>query len=240
MYNNKRILAIIPARGGSKGVKRKNIKLLNGKPLIWYTIEAAKKSEVIDKIIVSTDDEEIADVAKKFGAEVPFMRPSNLASDTSSSMDVYIHAIEWINNNFEERYDYILILQPTSPLRSSDDIIASIELVINKDANSVVSVCKVDHHPYWTNTLDKDLALNKFIKKEAINKNRQELPDHYRLNGAIYIAKPNYLLKNRNWYKEDSYAYIMPRVRSVDIDSEIDFTIAEVLIKKQQSYKTGS
>ena len=230
MYKGKKILALIPARGGSKGLPGKNIKPLLGKPLIAWTIEQAKASKYIDRIIVSTDDKEIAAVAKKYGAEVPFMRPKELATDKAKGIDVVFHAMSWFRKNEKNRqYDLIMLLQPTSPLRTAEDIDKAIELLFFKKAKAIVSVCEVDHHPLWVNTLPKNGCMKNFIRKEVLNKNRQDLPTFYRLNGAIYLAYCDYLKKQKSFFGEETFAYIMPRERSIDIDSELDLKLAEIL-----------
>ena len=233
MFKGRRFLALIPARGGSKGLKDKNIRQLNNKPLLAYTIEAAKESEIFDRIIVSTDSEKIAAVALKYGAEVPFMRPKELATDTASSMDVLIYTIELLQES-NDKYDYVALLQPTSPLRTSQDIVGAVNLLIEKNANSVVSVCRVEHSPLWSNTLPEDLSLKDFIRPEIRNLRRQDLPIFYRLNGAIYIVKVSYILESKDFFGQESYAYIMPVNRSVDIDTELDLVLAEVLLQHEK------
>jgi len=230
MYKGKKFIAIIPARGGSKGIKNKNIVLLKGKPLIAYSIEAAKESEVFDEIIVSTDSAEIARISMQYGAKVPFVRPEELSTDTASSVGVILHALSYYleQNTY---FDYFMLLQPTSPLRTSKDIKNAVNLIFEKEANSIVSVCEVEHNPLWTNQLPANLSLTDFIKKEFA-KPRQELPKYYRVNGAIYLAKVDYFLENRDFYGEKSFAYIMPRERSVDIDELIDLKLAEVLLEE--------
>ena len=230
MYKEKTILALIPARGGSKGLPRKNIRPLLGKPLIAWTIEQAKASKYIDRVVVSTDDEEIADVAKKYGAEVPFMRPKELATDEAKGIDVVFHAMGWFRKNEKNKqYDLIMLLQPTSPLRTADDIDKAIELLFLKKAKAIVSVCEVDHHPLWANTLPENRCMKDFIRKKIMNKNRQELPTFYRLNGAIYLAYWDYIKEQKGFFGKETFAYIMPKERSVDIDGEIDLRLAEIL-----------
>ena len=233
MFIGRPLLALIPARGGSKGLKDKNIRQLNNKPLLAYTIEAAKESRIFDRIIVSTDSEKIAAVALKYGAEVPFMRPKELATDTASSMDVLIYTIELLQES-NDKYDYVALLQPTSPLRTSQDIVGAVNLLIEKNANSVVSVCRVEHSPLWSNTLPEDLSLKDFIRPEIRNLRRQDLPIFYRLNGAIYIVKVSYILESKDFFGQESYAYIMPVNRSVDIDTELDLVLAEVLLQHEK------
>ena len=234
MYNDKKILGFIPARSGSKGLSRKNILPLLGKPLIAWTIEQSLKSRYIDQVLVSTDSEEIAEISKSYGAEVPFIRPKELATDNAKVMDVIMHAMDWLemNNSF---YDLIILLQPTSPLRTSDDIDSAIELLFSRQAQSIVSVCTVEHHPYWTNTLPSDGCMKDFLRDEIMNKNRQELPIFYRLNGAIYLAFSNYLKAQKGFLGYATYAYIMPQEKSIDIDNDTDFKFAEFLLKNRFS-----
>jgi CMP-N,N'-diacetyllegionaminic acid synthase len=225
MYKDKTFLAIIPARGGSKRLPRKNVLDLNGKPLIAYSIEAGLKSKYIDKVIVSSDDEEILSISKQFGADI-IKRPDELASDTSTSFDAIKHTIE-----NTETYDYIILLQPTSPLRNYEHIDEAIESLEEKNADATVSVCEMDHSPLWSNTLDDSLSMNEFLKDEVINRRSQDLESYYRLNGAIYICKTDKLLELKTFFLKDNiFAYKMDRESSIDIDEEIDFKIAEVLI----------
>ncbi len=231
MYKDKKFIAVIPARSGSKGIPEKNIKPLAGKPLIAYTIEEAKKSKIFDKIIVSTDSEKIAKIAKDYGAEVPFLRPVELATDSSDSMDVVIHAIEFLEKN-NKFFNYVMKLQPTSPLRKDFDIIEAAKLAIEKNANSVISVSECKNHPLWAGILEKDRRMDNFLKDEIKNKNRQELPKYYELNGMIFLAKIEKLLETRDWYMKNSYALIVDKNRSVDIDDIIDFKLAEIIIKE--------
>ena len=224
MHQNKTFLAIIPARGGSKRLPRKNILDLSGRPMISWSIDAGLKSKYIDKVVVSSDDDEILDIAKKFKAET-VKRPGKLASDIATSNDVVKHTLE----NIEE-YDYIVLLQPTSPLRNYKHIDEAIKLLEKKSADAIISVCKTDHTPLWSNTLQEDGSLESFIKDEVIDKRSQDLKDYYRLNGAIYICKRDNFLKEETLFlRENIYAYIMDKESSIDIDEEIDLTIANVL-----------
>jgi len=231
MYNNKKFLAIIPARSGSKGIKNKNIISLKGKPLISYTIESAIESGIFDEVMVSTDSKEIAEISKTYGAKIPLLRPYKLATDEASTLDVILHTLDYYINQ-KIFYDYFVLLQPTSPLRNSEDIVNAVELLFEKNADSVVSVCETDHSPLWSNTLPKDLNLNNFIRQEAKNKPRQELPKYYRINGAIYISKVDKFIKERDFYGLNSYAYIMPLDRSIDIDNFVDLKLAEILLEE--------
>jgi len=225
MYKNKTFLAIILARGGSKRLPRKNILDLNGKPLIAYSIEAGLQSKYIDKVIVSSDDEEILSISKKFGADI-IKRPNKLANDTATSLDAIKHTIE-----NTDKYDYIILLQPTSPLRNAKHIDEAIELLEIKKANAIVSICEMDHSPLWSNTLPQDGSMKEFLRDEVVNKRSQDLPKYYRLNGAIYICKTNRLLEEKSFFLKDNiYSFIMDRKSSIDIDEEIDFKIVEVII----------
>lgn len=228
MYNNKRFVAIIPARSGSKGLKDKNIKELNGKPMMAYTIEAAIQSGIFDDVIVSTDSELYADISIRYGASVPFIRPDYLSTDEATTNEVMVYTLNKLKESGIE-YDYLMILQPTSPLRQPEDILGAVRLLFEKEGNSVVSVCEVEHSPLYMNTIDKSLSLDGFLSKD-IKTRRQELPKYYRLNGAIYLCKVDYYLEDGDLYKENSYAYIMDKERSIDIDDKFDFIVAEKLI----------
>jgi CMP-N,N'-diacetyllegionaminic acid synthase len=235
MINGKKVLAIIPARGGSKGLPGKNIKELCGKPLIAWTIEQAKFCSNIDRIVVSTDDEKIAEIAKKYGAEVPFIRPAELANDTSPTIDVIFHAIDWLKEHEDYRFEYILLLQPTSPLRITEDIEGVIQMLKDKNARSIVSVCETDHHPWWSNTLPENGNMKGFLRPEILNKRRQDLPVFYRLNGAIYLADTGYLRGQNSFFGLDTFAYAMPKEHPIDIDSDIDFKLAGLLLMEKNA-----
>ena len=227
MYNNKRFLAIIPARGGSKRIPKKNILELCGKPLITYSIEAGLGSKYIDEVIVSSDNEDILRISKDSGARV-IDRPTYLANDKASTFDTVKHVIDNI-----ESYDYIVLLQPTSPLRRAVDIDNAIELLIKKEADAVVSVSPMEHSPLWANRLEDSLSLEKFIDEDILNKRSQDLDTYYRLNGAIYICKIDKLLEKKSFFIDKNiYAYIMERKLSIDIDEFIDFQIAELLMNE--------
>ncbi|QOP43233.1 acylneuraminate cytidylyltransferase family protein [Sulfurimonas sediminis] len=223
MYKDKTFLAIIPARGGSKRLPRKNILDLNGKPLIAYTIESALKSKYIDDVVVSSDDDEILTISKKYGADT-IKRPAELATDTATSFDTIKHTIEHV-----KKYDFIVLLQPTSPLRKSHHVDESIELLMDKKADAVVSVCEMDHSPLWSNTLPEDGSMSSFLRDEVKNKRSQDLEKYYRLNGAVYICDSDKLLEEESFFlKENIFAYVMDRESSVDIDEEIDFKMVEI------------
>jgi len=226
MYNTKTILAIITARGGSKGVPLKNIRPLAGKPLIAWTIEQAKKSNYLDRLILSSEDERIIKVAKEWGCEVPFVRPAELARDETPGIEPVLHAI----STLKEHYDYIMLLQPTSPLRSVEDIDKSIEALMKNEAPACVSVSEAEHSPYWMFKVDGSGKMSPLIENKNPIARRQELPPVYELNGAIYIAKIDFILSQRTFHSKQTIAYIMPVSRSIDIDCEMDFACCEWLI----------
>jgi CMP-N,N'-diacetyllegionaminic acid synthase len=228
-----KVLYFIPARGGSKGLPGKNIKKLAGKPLIVWSIDAAKNADLKGDIIVSTDDEAIALIAKNAGASVPFIRPASLAQDTTPTVDVLFHLLE-IQQQKNIKYDLVVLLQPTSPLRTAADINEAYQLFKTKNCSAIVSVCECDHHPLWSNELPEDLSMKNFIRPEIKGKNRQQLPKYYMLNGAVFIAKINYLMKQRAFVSDEATAFIMPKERSLDIDSEADFVLAEYFIAKKK------
>lgn len=222
-------LAVIPARSGSKGLKNKNIKLLLGKPLLAYSIEAAKASGLFEEIYVSTDSEEYAKIAVDYGAKVPFFRSPATATDTASSWEVVRETL----NRYEQigrSFDTVTLLQPTSPLRSSEDIQNAYDLLNTKQANAVVSVCEVDHSPLWCNTLPEDHSLSDFIRKEAKDIPRQSLNTYYRINGGIYMVRVDYLRSGNDIYGSNCTAYIMDKKHSIDIDDELDFQFAEAIM----------
>jgi CMP-N,N'-diacetyllegionaminic acid synthase len=223
------ILYIIPARGGSKGLPNKNIRLLDNKPMIAYSIIAAQNSHYKGKVVVSTDSEKIATISKEYGAEVPFMRPQELATDSAASIDVIFHAIDY----YKERnihFDVVALLQPTSPLRISEDINKAIKKLLDKNAEAIVGVCESEHHPLWTNTLPIDGSMKNFLPESIKGLNRQQLPIYYRLNGAIFISTVDALYKQKTFIHLNTFSYIMPHERSVDIDNEMDFKLAKLLI----------
>ncbi len=230
MYQGKKFLAIIPARGGSKRLPGKNIINLAGKPLISWTIEAARGSKYIDSVIVSTDDNEIAMTARKYSANIPFMRPDNLATDTATSVDVVFHALDELEDN-GEFYDCVILLQPTSPLRTSQNIDESIELLQHEKCDAVISVCKMEHSPLWCNKIPINGDLSNFLDNSVINKRSQDLDQYYRLNGAIYLCNISKLKKEKTFFlKNNSKAYKMKREQSVDIDNKIDLQLATTIM----------
>lgn len=231
----KKILTLITARGGSKGIPKKNIKILNRKPLIQYTIEAAVKSKYTDEIILSSDCEEIIRISKNLGIKVPFIRPKKLAQDRSKQEDAILHAMNWIEKN-NGKFDYILVLVPTTPLRDSKELDKCIEYFLKmKKAKAVFSVCECGHHPLQANKLPKDLSMKKFVKKKYKWMNRQELPIYYQLSGSICISEWNHFKKKKSFLTDQTYAFITSRKKALDIDNIEDFKLAEVLLSEKRS-----
>lgn len=216
-------LALIPARGGSKGIPKKNINLFFGKPLIAWTIEAALKCPQIDRVVVSTDSLEIAEIAAQYGAEVPFIRPPYLSTDEASTIDVVMHAFE-----STEKFDSIVLLQPTSPLRTHEDIGHCLEYAISLQASSVVAVCEAAINPNLLYSISVQNTLMPFIENQISNR-RQDYPTYYQINGSIYYARMDWLLRQRKFIGIGSYAFVMPPERSIDIDTPYDWRLAEFL-----------
>ena len=200
-----------------------------GKPLIAWTIEAALGSKYIDRVIVSTDDDEIAEVSKDFGADVPFMRPVEYATDKAKSVDVVLQLLEQLEIQ-NEKYEYIILLQPTSPLRNTENINESIELLIKRQCAGVISISEAEHSPLWSNTLPDDNSLSGFLDESIINKKSQDLEKFYRLNGAIYLCNSKRLIQEKTFFlKNDIYGFKMSREVSIDIDTSIDLDLARLI-----------
>jgi N-acylneuraminate cytidylyltransferase/CMP-N,N'-diacetyllegionaminic acid synthase len=231
------MLAIIPARGGSKGIPKKNIVNLCGKPLIYYTIEEAIKSKHISEIVLSTDSEEIASIAKQYDeVKIPFMRPSHLAGDNSLAIDNYIFTLNELSKINSKNYTELVVLQPTSPLRKYEDIDNCINLFFEKEADSVISVNKAEHPPIWSLKVD-NLGRASHYFGFSTNKNRQEIETAYMPNGAIFVLKKQ-LIESGSYYSDKTFVHIMPTERSVDIDDMIDLEFAEFLMKRNhERYK---
>ena len=232
-------LGIIPARGASTGVPRKNVCLVAGKPLIGWTIAAARQCPLLDRTIVSTDDEEIAEVARQYGAEVPFLRPADLALDSTPGILPLIHAVRWMEEHEDYRPDYVMLLQPTSPLRVAEDITTGICLAIERDADTVVSLTEVKQHPFWALRMDSDGRTANFLDMDVLElercyPRRQDLPAAYAENGALYLVRRDILLENSTLYGPKFYGFIMPFSRSVDVDTPLDVIVAEALLTNSQ------
>ena len=231
MIDGKSVVALIPARAGSKRLPGKNIRDLAGKPLIAWTIEAAKACKYIDRVVVSTDDQKVAEIAERYGAEIPFLRPAELASDTASTNDVILHFIKQLN---DDRDSILVLLQPTSPLRRGLEIDAAMNMLVEKGASGVVSVCECEHNPIWSGMIDGCGSMLDFNKEEFVGVRSQDLPSYHRINGAIYIYSMKSIVDNEGiFYSKDVYAYEMTREMSVDIDTRFDFDCAEMALRGQ-------
>lgn len=228
-------LAIIPARGGSKGLPGKNIRPLAGIPLIGHTIKAAREAGSVHRVIVSTDDEEIATVARDQGAEHPFLRPAELSDDKASGVEVCLHALAYAEDVLNYHPELAVLLQPTSPMRNADDIDAAITLLRDSGADSVVSVQPVTEYPQWMKKMDGENRISPLFDDLEITSARQDLEDCYLLNGAIYLSTAASLKKHGSFYGGDTRGYLMPEERSIDIDTLNDFLMAETLITRKQS-----
>lgn len=227
MIDNKTVLAVITARGGSKGIPRKNIRDLGGKPLIAWTITEAKRSAYIDRVIVSSEDAEIMDIARFWGGDVPFARPPELAQDETPGIDPVLHALKMVPG-----FDYVVLLQPTSPLRRTRDIDGSIERCIKLNAPACVTVTESKKSPHWMYNINSEWKMRPLLTGNDTMTCRQELPTTFLLNGAVYVAQVKWLMENKNFFGTETVAYPMPTERSVDIDAEIDFLFAELLIRE--------
>jgi len=230
---NKKILGIIPARGGSKGIPKKNIADLSGKPLIAYTIDAALKSKLLTKVIVSTDDKKIADISNEYGCEVPFIRPGSLSGDNVLTYPVLEHAIKFLQENNQETYDAILLLQPTSPFRTSRDIDNAINL-LGKDVDCVISVSNVEgHHPLRMKKIVNNFLVNYIENGFEDMRPRQSLPEVFIRNGSIYLAKMETFTKNKGFFSPLTAPYVMPYEKSVNIDSYLDLIMAREILNQK-------
>lgn len=226
------IVAIIPARANSKRLPGKNIKKLGNKPLIAYTISAALNSRSVKRVIVSTDSKKIASIGQKFGAEIPFLRPKDLATDTSKTVDVLTHLIKKIEIT-SSRPDIVILLQPTSPFTMAQDIELAISTLKKTKTNSCVSMCEIKEHPEWMFKHYKNRAYP-FIKSNKLQKRSQELTKLYTLNGAVYAIRTDFLMREKKIIDPKSLSFIlMPHERSIDIDTRYDFAIAQTMIKLQ-------
>lgn len=228
------MLAIIPARGGSKGLPGKNIRLLNGKPLIAYTIEAAVNSKYIDRVIVSTDSEDIAEVARQYGAEVPFMRPEELASDTAAAIDVYLHATEYVMNETGKKIEKFMVLLPTAPMRTEEHINRAVDFFNNNMASTLISVKEAETPITWYMNKDESNHISNagFGVGNAVT-NRQVNNKYYIPNGAIYILDYDLLKTKRTYYCDNTIGFEMSAEDSIDIDTLTEFKFAEMLIKEK-------
>ena len=230
MYKEKKVIAIIPARGGSKAIPNKNIKLVNQKPLIAYTIEPAKKSKYIDRLIVSTDSKKIEEASLEYGAEVPFLRPAELATDTAKTIDAIIYTIDQLKMK-NENYDYVLTLQPTQPLRTTEQIDESIKMIVDHDWNSLVSISRVSTNPILIRTLKSDGSLKKLLNIRS-DVRRQDFDDYYKINGLIYLNRIDQLLTNSTSLNDNAHGYVTDSKYDLDIDTPDDLENFEFQVKK--------
>lgn len=233
MFKGHRIVCVIPARSGSKGLPGKNIKMLLGKPLIAHTIGQARRSGFIDRVIVSTDSALIAKISKRYGAEVPFIRPKRLASDRASTIDVLLHAVDWIETVDRYEFDLLVLLHASAPLRSVNDIDNCIKLLGERKVSNVFSVCEARRNPYFNMVEVVNGTTVRLVKKRNFTA-RQEAPSVFDVNASIYVWRKDALKKEKAVIIKGSRVYVMPMERSVDIDDELDFKIAEMLMKKRR------
>jgi N-acylneuraminate cytidylyltransferase/CMP-N,N'-diacetyllegionaminic acid synthase len=240
MYKDKRILGLIPARGGSKGLPRKNVLPVLGKPLIAWTIEQGLASRYLDRLVVSTDDKEIAEISKQYGGEIPFLRPDHLAYDEVKSIDVILHALGILGKNVCT-FDYVALLEPTSPLREASDIDVCVDrLIPHRQGKSIVSVARLEGaHPDFNVTIDTETG---FIRNGTGGDGfkvlrRQELRDFYYFDGTIYLSEVQSLLERRTFYHELTLPYVVPKWKALEIDDGCDLICAESLLRARLSGK---
>ena len=226
MYLDEKILAIIPARRNSKGLPGKNIKNFLGKPLFVHSVEQAKNSKLIDRIVITSDCEEVKRISSKLNVSF-ISRPKELATDTAHTPAAIHHAVEFLKKKTETTYNLIVMLQPTSPLRSTQDIDNAIEMLKDCNRKSIVSVCETSCNLRYINMLPEDLCMENFLEINGNKSNRQYYDKNYQLNGAVYVSWYDYFLENKGFYGKKTYAYVMPQERSVDIDTNFDFKLAE-------------
>lgn len=231
MINGKRVLGLVLARAGSKGLPGKNILPLRGRPLIAWSIAAGLASRYVDDVVVSTDGEEIAEVARQHGAEVPFLRPAHLASDTAASIDAVEHALAWLEHR-GRRYDYLVLLEPTSPLRDSADIDLLLERMVATDALSAVTVCRSEsQHPAFMYELGENSRLQPFLQRQPTSLRRQDINAVYFLDGNVYASEVGELRSRRSFYHQDTMGLEMPKWKATEIDDEVDLLIVDTLMR---------
>ncbi len=230
------VLAVVPARGGSKGIPRKNITPLAGRPLLHWTIEAALACDRIERVLVSTDEPEIVDVALACGADVPFLRPAVLALDETPGIAPVLHAVRWLEEREGYRPEWVALLQPTSPLRDRDDIRGALALGEGRGAAAVVSVTEAAHHPWWMKTLDDTGRLRDWSEGSEGATRRQDLPPVYALNGAIYLVRRQALVEQETLAPDPCLGYVMPPERSLDVDTAWDLHLAELILTERQAH----
>ncbi len=225
MIDGLSVLALVTARGGSAGLPRKNLREVGGRSLVARAVQAGQRAETVDRVVLSSDDPEIIQAALLAGCDVPFVRPAALAGDEARSIDVVRHALQAL----PERYDLLVLLQPTSPLRAPEDVDGAVELCVRRGAPACVSVCAADKPPFWMHGLDERLRLRPILPEYRQASRRQDLPQAYAVNGAVYVARTDWIMVLDSFIGPDTLGYVMPRERSIDIDDELDLAIAEML-----------
>lgn len=229
MIDGATVLAVIPARGGSKGLARKNILSVQGRPLLAWSFEAARRSRYIDRVVLSTEDPQILSVGRALGIDVPYVRPKELASDEATLDQVLAHLLREVVVG----YDYIVLLQATSPLRTDEDIDGCIECCVRRGAGACVSVNIADKSPFFYRAMDQDSRLRPVLGDSCAAPRRQEMPVTYMLNGAVFVANTGYYLQHETFLTQDTLGYVMPKNRSLDIDNEFDLSVMHALIAHQ-------
>ena len=240
MINQKKILAIIPARGGSKGLPGKNIRHLQGMPLVAWPIKTALNSNYIDRVIVTTDDANIAKIARSYGADVPFLRPNDLALDTSPSSDAILHALDFCTES-DGAYDYIVVLEPTSPLTESVDVDNALDTLIASDGLAIVGAAKVESsHPVYCATIGSDQFLKPFHRDSFAQPiRRQDVDELYFFEGSLYISDVKKYRETATFYHERTLPYVVPAWKSLEIDTLLDFLMVEAVMKNNELLRTG-
>jgi len=229
MIENRRVLGVIPARGGSKGVPRKNLRVVGGKPLIGWTLEATVRSRYLDRTIVSTDDDEIIEVARSLGGDVPFRRPVEISGDAAPHSHAILHALDHVPG-----YDLVVMLNPTTPLRTAEDIDSCIELCVATGAPACVTVAKTDKPPEWTFRVDDEGRMSSVIGLAELPLLRQDLAPSYVFNGAVYVSVVDWFKQVKSFFSPETRAYKMPASRSIDLDDEFDFMVLEMILRQQR------
>jgi CMP-N,N'-diacetyllegionaminic acid synthase len=234
MINGRTVLALVPARRGSKGLPLKNIRTLEGKPLLVWPIETARQSRYVDHVVISTDDPEFAEIARVAGAEVPFLRPAALASDESPSIEFILHALDALTTA-GRNYDYLVLLEPTSPLTEFSDVDSALEMLVarEQDADSIVGVSSLtSNHPAFAVRITKAGSIQPYAKNDFGSlPRRQELEPLYSLDGSLYISNTNALIRERTFYHRRTLPYVTPRWKSLEIDDLLDFICIEAILK---------
>lgn len=231
MYNDMKILAVVTARGGSKGLPGKNVRDFCGKPLVAWAVEAALSAKLVDHVVVSTDDQEIADAAKMAGGDVPFMRPAELANDTASSIDVVLHAIDWLAER-GQTFNIVVMVEPTSPLRMGTDIDAALRQMIDGKAPAIAGICEAEcTHPAFMFRLEENSRMVSYTGQQPNSLRRQDLDATYYLEGSVYASLIPVLREKRGYYHADTIGFVVPKWMAVEIDDIDDFIMAEALFK---------